>query len=72
MSPHPAHESGLTCIHARDGLCPDCATEFDEDPMAYHEFGAHPAGIARMAELDREMSEREPEAPCDDMEGIPF
>jgi hypothetical protein len=40
------HESGLTCIHAANGLCPDCEADYDYDPIAWVEFGNHPQGIA--------------------------
>jgi hypothetical protein len=35
----PRHESGLTCIHAAEGLCPACAADYDADPTAWVEYG---------------------------------
>lgn len=47
----------LTCIHAVSGLCVACLEEFAEDPMAFAEFGNHPAGIANFAALQAEIAE---------------
>lgn len=49
------HESGLTCLHAAEGLCPSCQEEYDEDALAWIEFGSHPAGVANMEALREEM-----------------
>lgn len=48
------------CIH-RDGctLCPDCQEQYDTDPTAWEEYGHHPDGERRWAELQAEMSARE-------------
>ena len=47
----------LTCIHAESGLCPDCQQEFDFDPVAYIDYGDHPEGIERWAEVQKLMNE---------------
>lgn len=41
------HRSGLTCIHAKVGLCPSCREEYDTDPLAWLEYGQHPHKIPR-------------------------
>jgi len=44
------------CIHTNGiGLCLDCQTAYDDDPLAYIEFGDHPEGIRRWQELQAEM-----------------
>jgi len=45
----------LTCIHSDHGLCPDCQAEYDEDALAWAEFGNHTAGLARLRALQAEM-----------------
>ncbi len=42
----------LNCIHTETGvgLCEQCQADYDEDPMAYVEFGYHPEGIRRWRE----------------------
>jgi hypothetical protein len=64
----------LTCIHATTGLCPQCQEEYNEDPLAFLEFGQHTAGIANWAALQAEMlAEREEELPASEVdESIPF
>jgi len=44
------HLSGLTCIHASEGLCRHCRLDYEHDPVAFEEFGEHPAGIRRWKE----------------------
>jgi hypothetical protein len=46
----------LTCTHAARGLCPACRAEYDAAPLAYHELGDHPAGLARWRALQEEMA----------------
>jgi len=38
------------CIHQEHGLCARCTEAWEEDPMAYLEFGDHPAGVRRWEE----------------------
>lgn len=66
------HESGLTCLHQPQGLCPACQADYDYDPLAYHEYGDHPAGSKRWADLQAEMNAepRGEQIPADD--SIPF
>ncbi len=47
------------CIHSPDGrtLCPACQADYDEDPLAWESYGAHPAGIANAEALEREIAE---------------
>ena len=54
------------CIHG-DGrnLCPSCQAEYDTDPTAWEEYGHHAEGLRRWAELQAEMSTREPTANVD-------
>lgn len=52
----------LTCIHSAAGLCAACQAERAYDPDSWDEYGDHPAGIARSAELWRDMAAR-PEPP---------
>lgn len=67
------------CIHSPDGrtLCPACAEDYRIDPQAYLEYGLHPAGQARWAELQAEMDRDRAEAaqdptPPEAWDGIPF
>lgn len=55
------------CIHSDTGLCPDCRAEFDEDPDAWWEFGAHPQGIenTKRLETDMEVMHCETESDCE-------
>ena len=46
----------LTCIHADDGLCEDCHEAFEYDPESYMEYGDHPDGLRRFAELRQELA----------------
>jgi hypothetical protein len=75
---HGPHESGLSCIHAARGLCPACRAAYEEDESAWHEFGDHPAGIARWREEQRLWAEYEAErrgteaAPAADDSEIPY
>lgn len=48
---------GLTCIHARAGLCPACLDDYLEDPTAWMEYGNHPQGIANWQEEERRIAE---------------
>ena len=44
--------SDITCIHAPPGvtgLCTTCREEYDEDALAFLEYGQHEAGEARWA-----------------------
>jgi hypothetical protein len=47
-----------TCIHQPTGLCPACQAEYDEDPVAWMEYGDHPAGLANWRALQAEMDEQ--------------
>lgn len=76
-APSVGQEGGpmpLTCTHAERGLCAQCQVEFDEDPMAYLEYGSHPDGEARWKALLEEMAQRpeRPEPPGYDDSHIPF
>ncbi len=73
-APPPPDDSCLTCIHREQGLCESCQAEYDEDPEAFEEFGRHPEGMRRWAELEAEMeasrlahADREPIAIDPDM-----
>jgi hypothetical protein len=46
----------LTCIHQSHGLCRRCQRDFDEDPVAWLEFGNHPEGLANLAALEAELA----------------
>lgn len=50
------HHSGLTCNHAEIGLCRQCSEEYDIDPLAFHEFGPHPAGDHNSERLAQEIT----------------
>ncbi len=62
----------ITCIHATAGLCPKCQADYDADPLAYLEYGDHPAGIANWRALQEEMAANlsRPVLPQDD--SMPF
>lgn len=46
----------LTCVHAAAGLCPACLADYEEDPLAWLEYGDHPSGVRRSAELAAELA----------------
>lgn len=56
----------MTCIHSTAGLCHACQSEYDEDSMAWLEYGDHPEGIRRSEELRRQMAERPSETMATD------
>lgn len=52
----------VECIQVERGpdgprLCDKCWAEYLEDPTAYIDYGDHPAGIARWAEVEEMMLE---------------
>jgi len=51
--------AGLTCVHAEQGLCPQCQADYDQDPEGYLEMGDHPAGLANYQQLLNEMAEEQ-------------
>jgi hypothetical protein len=54
MTHYPNH-----CTHQPDGpLCQKCQADADEDPLAWSEYGNHPAGLERFR---REQAEYEAE-----------
>jgi hypothetical protein len=59
----PDQPSWMTCIHATRGLCPECQTEYEEDPAAWIEFGMHTTGLVNWAleEQRQQQSWREQE-----------
>jgi hypothetical protein len=60
--------TGLTCIHADRGLCPDCREEYEEDPSGWLEYGQHPAGLARWRALQARVAAASPPGPGPDEE----
>jgi hypothetical protein len=68
----------LTCVHSIAGLCPACQAEYDEDALAFLEFGAHPAGLRRYRELldeiaaDQKRERRAEAGPYPDEGEVPF
>jgi hypothetical protein len=46
----------LTCDHRNLGLCPACRADYEEDPQAFEQFGCHPEGRRRWAELQAEFA----------------
>lgn len=60
------------CVHG-DGtdLCEDCREVFNHDPESYLEYGNHPDGLRRFAELLRELDQRPAPQPCPAWD-IPF
>lgn len=71
------HKSGLTCIHqadGNDGLCPECAEDYELDPLAYHEYGCHAAGMVRWEALQRAIEEQmgAPAIPGVTNDNLPF
>lgn len=61
------HESGLTCIHEDDGLCPTCEAEYEADPLSWLEYGQHPAGLENWQRLQDELAADRPPEHNDDM-----
>jgi hypothetical protein len=39
----------MICTRRDSGLCSACQADYDEDPLAWIEFGDHPAGQSRWA-----------------------
>ena len=53
MYPYPT-----PCDHTGgNGLCPECQEEFDADPDAWEEFGAHPVGRENWRRLQEEIAQ---------------
>lgn len=52
---------GITCNHnsaqGLHGLCPECTQDFNEDCIAWLDYGPHPTGDRNSAELYRLMNE---------------
>lgn len=67
----------LTCSHrlaeGKEGLCPECEADREEDYLAWMEFGPHPQGEQNWADLQREMAEEAaiPKPPPDTSD-VPF
>ncbi len=57
------------CLHSPDGvsLCEACQDDFECDPQAYVEYGAHRQGLANWTQLQAEMDARptQPHRPLD-------
>lgn len=51
----------MTCNHRREqgqtGLCDECESDYQADPIGWMEFGYHPQGIAAWEEVERLMEE---------------
>lgn len=62
----------MTCIHQPHGLCASCQSEHDADPLAWLEFGNHPAGLARWQSLQTEMADRPESVPVADDPALPY
>jgi hypothetical protein len=62
----------ITCVHARVGLCSHCLDDFERDPVAYLNFGFHPAGIARWKAFCEEMAHRYRDASTPPSDDVPF
>lgn len=66
----------LTCLHCPSGLCAECLADYEEDPLTYLEFGAHPEGEENWRALQEEIAadarRREWPAPNCNSDDIPF
>jgi hypothetical protein len=67
-------DSGCPCPMADNAppLCPNCLAEYSEDPVAWLEYGEHPAGIANWRSLREEMNRAQEPTPSEAWDGISF
>ena len=62
----------MTCIHQPHGLCAACQVEYDVDPVSWHEFGYHAAGVIAWEELQDELAREAAALPPLDYSEIPY
>ncbi len=60
-SGHPCPMEDNCCA-----LCPACCADYDEDPMAYFDYGAHPEGVRRWNMLQADITAHMASDPIDD------
>jgi hypothetical protein len=67
------YSCSVSCSHRAAGLCDACLRDYLEDPIAWLEYGDHPAGRANWERLRAEMGRGRPLEPAflDDAD-LPF